>query len=991
MTSQPVTVFRLVAFGASLLVPLAPVAAQSAPTPPNNPPAETIKLSPFEVQADSDKSYGALNSNSLTAFNVQLDRLPISADIFTKSFMDDWAVTNVEQLLGEYSAGAGYSTSDPGSSADNTQPLDRNGTSYIQLRGLSASTNVRDGLLVLGTLDNPGATGVGYTSTWNLERVEVINGPQALLYGWGGGGGIINMVSKQARLGQPAFGKFTFKLDQYGSKGGQFDYGVGTKNVAVRLAFVDETVGGRRWNIGGPLKGQFGQIAFKLGNTILRGQAEQTKFDRITSNGVTLNAGSTSADSRNGYSLHYLLATDNISSNHLGNGASGAGVIANGKLNWGNVDSYEGWWGSDLSIIEDYMVSADSQWTKWLSTKISAGWSYSDEDRVNNTFALFSPNNATNTTHTWAMGMTGGTPAGDQDKPSQNKYLRATALFTNDLFGGKVHSQTILGTDFFRGDTGQQSYGYYLADSNFKPVVNPALVTNSTQGRTVIPSIFFPVDAGPMKYPLWAPRNRTVTWNGQNYVRMIINQVDPAKISPSNPLGVSVVGGGNYTVEHIFQKGIYGTNYSQWMDGKIDTLLGFRYSNSYDLRQYAGSSAQGPTVLSAMSHHFNYNFAVDFRLTKWLRPYASVSNSFQPPLELATDPYGTSGVGAKALGQEVGLKMINPSGTLSGTLAVYHVRSQNELYSITSTLLFDINPSGLNGKFGSPSVWIRVNRQSEGAQFELTSSPSSNWKFRASAAYINGTIGNSTSYAQLYNDQFYQDAGGNVTYRDGTIVTVNPNANGLLAASAGGVPLTIAKMNNPSDRYFANPLDVSGAINSAALRTILQTTDPIHGPILTGAVGLPISKLQINPGFAPIGQIPTSVAGELTTGYPEVSANFSGMYSVTEGRLRGVRIGSTFRVGWFNRKYYYYPNGPGNPTSRRQIFYYPTQTSINPTLGYTHRFHRVTWATQLNVTNILNHYNIIITPNSVAGYSGKNGATFDQQPRTYVWTNSFGF
>ena len=42
---------------------------------------ERVLLSPFEVLADSDTSYGALNSNAITRFNSELTTLPISADI----------------------------------------------------------------------------------------------------------------------------------------------------------------------------------------------------------------------------------------------------------------------------------------------------------------------------------------------------------------------------------------------------------------------------------------------------------------------------------------------------------------------------------------------------------------------------------------------------------------------------------------------------------------------------------------------------------------------------------------------------------------------------------------------------------------------------------------------------------------------------------------------------------------------------------------------
>ncbi len=89
---------------------------------------ETVELSPFVVEATSDKSYGALNSNSITSFNTELEKLPISADVITKAFMDDTNSTTLENMLRTYSAGAGTGSAagDVGGIPVN-QPMDRGG------------------------------------------------------------------------------------------------------------------------------------------------------------------------------------------------------------------------------------------------------------------------------------------------------------------------------------------------------------------------------------------------------------------------------------------------------------------------------------------------------------------------------------------------------------------------------------------------------------------------------------------------------------------------------------------------------------------------------------------------------------------------------------------------------------------------------------------------------------------------------------------------
>ena len=265
---------------------------------------------------------------------------------------------------------------------------------------------------------------------------------------------------------------------------------------------------------------------------------------------------------------------------------------------------------------------------------------------------------------------------------------------------------------------------------------------------------------------------------------------------------------------------------------------------------------------------------------------------------------------------------------------------------------------------------------------------------RVSGAWTEGTVSSGTAYPLLYNDQFYANSQGQVTYRDGSVVYVPPVASAttpaVTATSPGAVPLTIAMMNTPGV-YYANPVATSGAIlGTSAVARVLAVADPVHGPIRTGAVGLPISQLQINPGFTPPSSIEVARAGDLTTGYPTYSITYTSVYSIPSGMLKGLRFGGTARAGWDLRRYYYYVStvGPGAP---RNLFRSSTMAQFDGIFGYSRKVGRYLFSSQVNVSNVFNRYDVLITPNAANGFGGVKGALFTQQPRSYLWTNSISF
>lgn len=86
---------------------------------------------------------------------------------------------------------------------------------------------------------------------YNLEQVEILRGSNALIFGRGGGGGVVNRVTKKAQIGE-TFGSATTSVDTFGSTNiagdGNFTL---TDNTALRVNGFYESLNNHRDFFGG--------------------------------------------------------------------------------------------------------------------------------------------------------------------------------------------------------------------------------------------------------------------------------------------------------------------------------------------------------------------------------------------------------------------------------------------------------------------------------------------------------------------------------------------------------------------------------------------------------------------------------------------------------------------------------------------------------------------------------------------------------------------
>ena len=995
--------------------------AQTAPPTPAKAgaekPAELVTLNPFEVKAEADNSYGALNSNSLTQFNIALHQTPVSADIFTAEFMRDIAATSVEEMLNGYGAGAGTVMSNPDSDALSQQPGDRVGNQTIGIRGTGGGAIRRDGFAATGAANNFGSTAVGITSTFDVERADVVRGPQGLLYGAGGAGGTVNTVSKRATFNRQA-GSAMWRIDQVGSKQAQFDYNTGSDSLAFRFALLDDVQRYRRLFIGYETRGFYGQFALNIPalRTVVRVQAQQTINERIlNTNQENIAFTNTATDPRHNFGLAYLLRNNLAGAINPANGQPWPrGAIANGQLTWDNINAWAGWTASEYVTNKIYAVLTETVWTNWLSTQFNVLYNDYQSDNASAGIAnLSAPLLNGNPLNEWANGAT----LADSEQPTRRWAARGAAMLTHSFLGDRARTQTLLGYDIEWADSGPTSYSYFLADQNFNVVYDPRIPTNL--GRTPMPRIWWSVANGPQKKPLprggWlTPR---LTFAGQNYVRMANNPRDPSWVRPNNPLGLAQlagfpgVAGNNYDGHQQENRtaGFYASNFTNWWGDRLSTLVGVRANENFKRSPNITTSVTEPWAESSARNR-SYNLGLNGRLTETLRPYYSFSTTYNIPLLNANDPLGNAPRTSSGSGHEAGLKLTTRDQRFSGSFQYFTTDSKDEMINAGSGVRALINPAGLNGAHNGPAgaanQWTNLDRTTSGLELILTASPTPNWRVRLAATSADGRNLTDKKYPLLWNDQFYVRNGA-VTYQNGApflvpadaavitarIATLNAQVDpAAILAQGATAPLTIAMMNDRTGPYWAQPADDNGRLQTSNVRRVLQFFVGPNGTALTGKTGLSTAEIPYfwsDPNGTK-GETVVAKKGESTVGYAQHRFVLTNNYTFTgDNFLKGFSIGGTVALGLKNRTFYY--NTPGGG---RELFASPDTWQINLLASYRRKLgKRFLWTTQVNIDNAFNHYVLGTLPNNGSGFTvpANLAVTFYGQPRSYVWTNSVSF
>lgn len=931
-------------------------------------------LSAFEVNTKSDNGYGALNSNSLTSFNADLKTLPITDDVMTRAFIDDVAGTSVDALVSTFGLAGGQSAvgSDGGATTmAGDRALSNSGNGGPTARGLTGGGTRVNGFPVKG----------GAGQLFDVERAEIIQGPQGLLYGAVGVGGVINTVLNRAQFDR-TFGAVRYQLDQFGTKFGTIDSNWGNDKIAVRVDLQGADQAYSRYNLGGPITGTYVQLAFNLlPNTILRVSAENVTNKQVRNASLTLNmpAGNGHvADPRNTLPLRVLVASGQASD------------LDNGHVSFGTMDSFVGNMATERIITSNYQAVAETKVNRWLSTQVGAMWDeFWQENATAGTVGLTPAGYSTNPFNTWAIGLS----PSNGTQLWRRKAVRGSGVIDFPFMNGKARNRTLFGADYWSATNTNVGYAYYQADANGNVLTNPALVTaNNPYGRTTLPTaMWVAVPDGPKRLPLTLMPfgdRYTNPQTGVNYVRLPMNYINSVTPTATNPDGYNGASGPWHQESH--SGGVYLADFADWFDERLTTLGGVRIEDEHLSRRGAQLN---PPEFKISAKPVSANFGVNYQLLSWLRPYASYSNAEGVPNVLNADPVGALPKNPKGHATEVGLKFNTHDGKFSGVLSAFRGTNQNDQYQISSTAA--INPNGGNGTVQPSSVWAAVERRAQGLSLELTADPTPNWRSRLVTSIIDSTTNTTKTYAQYYNDQFFTDKSGGVTWSDGTpyLVPVTPGN-----AAGPTQQLTIAMLNgtDPTNKSYIATLDPDSGVITNRSTVFPTTTSAVHGTVFTGVNGLPISAIQLNWGDpnGHHGVIPVVAQGERSPNFAKYQFTWTNNYRFSQGPLKGLSVGGTL-LGRFHAVGFYYNqtvlNSAGKATGTvRRPFNLPDYMTVSPMISYQFRINRFTVISQLNVANVLNDYHWQLEPNPASG-TYNYSAIYSQTPRTYTWSNSIRF
>lgn len=211
------------------------------------------------------EGYAALNSATATKTDTPLLDIPQTIDVITAEQIADQADRSLGDVL-HYVPGV-------------TVGQGEGNRDQITIRGQNTTAD----FFIDGVRDDVQY----YRNLYNIERVEVLKGPYALIFGRGGGGGIINRVQKTPSS-DARFGNFHASANSFGAWDVAADVNAPlSPKAALRINGFYENLANHRDHYSGERYAINPYIAASFGENWRAGLSyEYVKDDRVTDRGI---------------------------------------------------------------------------------------------------------------------------------------------------------------------------------------------------------------------------------------------------------------------------------------------------------------------------------------------------------------------------------------------------------------------------------------------------------------------------------------------------------------------------------------------------------------------------------------------------------------------------------------------------------------------------------------------------------------------------------
>tara|TARA_B100001093_G_scaffold219322_1_gene210244 strand:- start:948 stop:3110 length:2163 start_codon:yes stop_codon:yes gene_type:complete len=173
---------------------------------------ETYTLDPFTVQGETN-GYTATNSISGTRVNMAIKDIPVPITVITEQLIEDFSYERVEDAVVMDATVTRRSRNEA------------NFNENFTIRGFRSSLNLRNRIPYKG-----------FTDSSMIDRIEIVKGPAAVLYGLSDPGGLVNIITKKP---------------------------LNVKHTSVNFRVGSESNQRVEWDTGGPLDNE-GKVLFRF-------------------------------------------------------------------------------------------------------------------------------------------------------------------------------------------------------------------------------------------------------------------------------------------------------------------------------------------------------------------------------------------------------------------------------------------------------------------------------------------------------------------------------------------------------------------------------------------------------------------------------------------------------------------------------------------------------------------------------------------------------